>query len=201
LTVSSCAVGLPVFEINRGTSGAIGVDVEPEGYPELTWNLTCNLGVDYTSSGDEKLVGMVADTYTLTWNDIPGWATPSPNPVVQVLSPGDVIDFAGIYIDLTGVNAPDIPRQYALHSSFPNPFNPLATIGFDLPRSQHVRLTVYTVAGRRVTSLIDERRAAGRHEVVWDGHDDHGRQIPSGVYFYRIEAGQFSDTKRMVLVK
>ena len=201
LTVASCAMDLPAFEINRGTCGAISVDVEPPGYPEMTWNLTCNLGVNYTSSGDEKLVGMVADTYTLTWNDIPGWATPSPNPVIQALPPGGVINFAGTYTNLTSVNAPDIPGQLALHRSYPNPFNPMATIGFDLPRSQHVRLTVYTVDGRRVTLLVDERRTAGRHEVVWNGCDDHGRQVPSGVYFYRLEAGKFSDTDKMVLVK
>ena len=102
---------------------------------------------------------------------------------------------------VTGINAPDIPRQYALHCGYPNPFNPMTTIGFDLPNSQYVRLTVYTVDGRRVTLLVNERRSAGRYEVVWKGLDDHGRLVPSGVYFYRLEAGRFSDTKRMVLIK
>jgi len=89
-----------------------------------------------------------------------------------------------------------------LIGNIPNPFNPQTTIAFEIPGQQEVSLRVYDLSGRWVRDLVaGESYTTGRHEVVWNGRDDAGRQVASGTYFYRLEAGAFSETKRMVLVK
>ncbi|MFH1844776.1 MAG: T9SS type A sorting domain-containing protein, partial [bacterium] len=110
---------------------------------------------------------------------------------------GDVA-CTGIGEDLSAV--PQV-TSYALYQNSPNPFNPMTVITLDLPKDHHVRLTVYAMDGRRITTLFNEQMTAGRHEAVWTGRDESGRQVPSGVYFYRVEAGRFSETKRMTLLK
>ena len=89
-----------------------------------------------------------------------------------------------------------------LHPCYPNPFNPTTTIGFDLQQTATVPLAVYDLAGRRVRTLLDrEPTAPGRHDAVWNGRDEAGRLVPAGVYLYRLQAGDFAETRRMVLVK
>ncbi|RKZ14134.1 hypothetical protein DRQ50_09500, partial [bacterium] len=103
---------------------------------------------------------------------------------------------------VSGVNASQIPRQCRLYASYPNPFNPLATIPFNLPDSRKVSLKIFDVSGRLVKTLIgDGMVGAGRNEVVWQGRDDSGRLVATGVYFCRLEAGNFSETRRMTLLK
>ena len=90
----------------------------------------------------------------------------------------------------------------ALGDAYPNPFNPQTTIAFEMPNEQAVSLSIFDVSGRLVDVLIDNEIAAqGRNEVVWRGRDSGGRVAPAGVYFYRLETGSFSETKRMVRVK
>jgi pullulanase len=102
--------------------------------------------------------------------------------------------------------ASGVPESVA-HSSLtvrpsvPNPFNPRTTLAFDLPDPADVRLTIYDVAGRQVRGLLDDRLPAGFHEVVWNGRDDAGRELPSGVYMAAIHAGPRKATWRMVLVR
>jgi hypothetical protein len=94
-----------------------------------------------------------------------------------------------------------IPTRFALYDCVPNPFNPITTIRFALPEPSMVRLNVYDIAGRRVRSLIDEARPAGFESVVWDGRDDAGHPVGSGIYLYLLEAGDHKDTKKMTLLK
>src|SRR6185503_10415859 len=83
----------------------------------------------------------------------------------------------------------------------PNPFNPRTTIGFDLTRNGHVSLVVYDIQGRFVARLLDGVATAGRNLVSWDGRDERGRSVSSGVYVYRLEAGELRASRRMVLLK
>ena len=102
----------------------------------------------------------------------------------------------------TAVDEPDWAGQlYSLGRNFPNPFNPLTTIAYALPRGSWVHLEVFNLAGRRTKSLVDGWADAGEYTIDWDGRDDLGHTVPSGIYFYRLEAGDFNETKRMVLVK
>ncbi len=92
--------------------------------------------------------------------------------------------------------------DYSLNPCYPNPFNPATTISYDLPEAANVRLVIYDVAGQRVQTLVaGETVGAGRHEVVWNGTDEAGRVVPAGVYFCRLDAGGYSETRRMALVK
>jgi hypothetical protein len=93
-----------------------------------------------------------------------------------------------------------LPGAHLL-GNFPNPFNPRTVISFSLPREQHVNLDVFTVDGRRVTTLVAGPRSAGTNEVTWDGNDDAGRAQPSGSYVYVMRAGETRDVGRMTLVR
>ena len=90
---------------------------------------------------------------------------------------------------------------FALAQNSPNPFNPVTTIRFTLPESRDVRLTVFDAAGRLVTTLLDETRGVGSHQVEWDGTDAFGRFVGSGIYFYRLNAGKFVESRKMILLK
>ena len=95
-----------------------------------------------------------------------------------------------------------LPITFSLGNCYPNPFNPMTTIRFDLPQSARVNLRIFDIAGRLVRTLVDgEVVEAGRKEIVWRGRDGSGRQVASGTNFYRLDVGSFSETKRMVLVK
>ncbi|HET6347725.1 MAG TPA: T9SS type A sorting domain-containing protein [Candidatus Krumholzibacteria bacterium] len=93
------------------------------------------------------------------------------------------------------------PAQFALFPAFPNPFNPSTTIRYSIGRAADVSLVVYDVAGRQVRVLVDQHRSPGTYESPWDGRDSRGNPVASGVYFYRLHAGTFTDTKKMVLLK
>ncbi len=133
--------------------------------------------------------------------------------VLQVLiDTGDNITFdqpLGVKVNahaalesLQASSVTDVLAHLRVHDPYPNPFNPRTTIVFDLGRQETVNLRVYDLAGHLVRELVGgEPRFPGRHEVVWNGRDDTGRQVASGAYFYRLEVGQFTETGRMVLVK
>jgi subtilisin family serine protease len=90
---------------------------------------------------------------------------------------------------------------YALEQNHPNPFNPTTTITYSIPAPERVTLRVYDVGGREVRTLVDAVKRPGRYEVIWDGTDARGRTAASGIYFYRLEAGKFSRTMKMMMVK
>ncbi len=93
------------------------------------------------------------------------------------------------------------PRVFGLNAAYPNPFNPMTKISFSLPETQAVRLNVYGIDGKLVTTLVNETRGAGLHEVIWNGQNDAGQVQASGLYFYRIEAGPYSQVRKMTLMK
>jgi hypothetical protein len=102
-----------------------------------------------------------------------------------------------VSVGATGIgNVGNVPKDYALSQNYPNPFNPVTKINFALPKDGLVKITVYDVLGRAINTLVNEVKVAGYHSVDFDATN-----LNSGVYFYKIEAGTFSDIKRMILVK
>jgi len=99
---------------------------------------------------------------------------------------------------LTGIDEEDntLPREFALHQNYPNPFNPATNIHYDLPRESKVSLTIFNVIGQEVTTLVNEVQTAGRYKLRWDA-----RNLASGIYLYRLIAGEFVQTKKMMIVK
>jgi hypothetical protein len=90
----------------------------------------------------------------------------------------------------------DLPKEFRLEQNYPNPFNPSTTIVFALPKSALVNLKIYNLLGEEVTTLITEQQAAGIHKLNWDA-----RGLASGVYLYRLEAGEFMQTKKLILMR
>ncbi len=94
-----------------------------------------------------------------------------------------------------------LPIDHHLYQNFPNPFNPTTEISFSIPEQSDVVLTIYDITGRVVNTLVNEWKVAGRHSVTWDGSNKFGNRVGSGVYFYRLQAAGFVQTKRMVVLK
>jgi hypothetical protein len=105
--------------------------------------------------------------------------------------------------DVSGTPDHRAPKiAFRLIGNSPNPFNPQTTIAYDLPKQTAVSLRVFDLSGRLVRVLVDgEIIAEGRNEAIWNGRDDTGKRVASGTYFYRLEAGEYSETRRMALIK
>lgn len=94
-----------------------------------------------------------------------------------------------------------LPLRFALAQNYPNPFNPSTTFEYSLPVSARVSLTIFNILGREIRTLGRSEQPAGYHTILWDGLDESGSRVSSGVYFYRLAAGPYSHTRKMVLLK
>jgi flagellar hook assembly protein FlgD len=95
----------------------------------------------------------------------------------------------------------DLPKVYALGQNYPNPFNPSTTFNVDIPRVSDVDIKVYDVLGREITTLLSGQQPAGSLRVKWDGRDAHGLTAPTGIYFVRMTADGFTDSRKIMLMK
>jgi PKD repeat protein len=91
--------------------------------------------------------------------------------------------------------------QYALHQNYPNPFNPETVISYQLLKNCYVKLDIYNPLGQRIRSLVNREQEAGHHGVTWDGANDSGEQVSSGIYFYRITTGEFNAMRKLILLR
>ncbi len=103
--------------------------------------------------------------------------------------------------DASPVHRNTVVKDFVLKQNYPNPFNPSTTIAYDVPNDEHVTLTVYNLLGQKVRTLYDAPSAAGHYSITWDGRDERGREVSSGIYLYRIRVGSIVQTKKMVLLK
>ncbi len=94
-----------------------------------------------------------------------------------------------------------IPTEYSLSQNYPNPFNPSTVIKYQLPKSSNVTLEIYDLLGQRVCTLVNENQEAGKYNITWNGKNNFGNQVSSGIYIYRIKAGNFIAVKKMMLLK
>jgi hypothetical protein len=109
-----------------------------------------------------------------------------------------------------GINASDavltileelLPKTFALHQNYPNPFNPVTTLRYDLPEQATVNIIIYDMLGRQVRTLLNQTQDAGYRSVIWNATNNYGKPVSAGVYLYQIQAGEFVQTKKMVLLK
>jgi len=101
---------------------------------------------------------------------------------------------------LLGARFQEIPEKFRVNA-YPNPFNPSTTVSYDLPSAEQVTIVIYDVLGQEVRRLVDDQTAAGRYNIRWDARDNGGRSVGSGVYIARIDAGTFSQSQKMLLLK
>jgi len=153
--------------------------------PVLTWGAT--------GSWDDTLVfapWVILDTLSLTYKM---WYTGAD----AALNIG--IGYATAPIDPNSINNKDFnnfPQRFSLLQNYPNPFNPVTTISFTLPNSDHVTLDVYNPLGQKIETLINKEMIKDNHQVKFDSKD-----LPSGIYFYRIDAGEFQQVRKMILLR
>ncbi len=95
----------------------------------------------------------------------------------------------------------EIPTEFALEQNYPNPFNPSTTIEFAIPKLADVNLTIYNVLGQSIRNIQMNNTQAGRYSIIWNGTNDFGAKVSTGIYFYKIKAGKYSDIKKMVFMK
>ena len=103
--------------------------------------------------------------------------------------------------DILAVEEEFIPVQFAIHQNYPNPFNPITTLRYDLPENSHVTITIYDMLGRNIKKLINQTQDAGYKSVIWNATNDYGKPVSAGIYLYQIHAGEYIQTKKMVLLK
>jgi hypothetical protein len=107
----------------------------------------------------------------------------------------------GIIEDVRAVEGDGLPEDFSLSQNYPNPFNPTTKMPLSVPYRSHVTLTVYNILGQEIITLVDEQMAPNSYEVDWDGRSSSGNQVASGIYFYKMEADNFVETKKMMLLK
>ena len=99
------------------------------------------------------------------------------------------------------INGELLPEVFSLHQNYPNPFNPVTKLRYDLPENGHVNITIYDMLGREVKTLINQTQNAGYRSIIWDATNDYGKPVSAGIYLYQIQAGEYMQTKKMVLLK
>ena len=142
-------------------------------------------GATTTSNGSFKIVGTLGQ------------------PAIGLMNTNDHTSLAGFWYtpleqatSIEQMEDEGLPRGFRLDQNYPNPFNPMTTLEFALPQRAHVTLKVFDLLGREVSTLVDKELGPGEYTIVFDAED-----LPSGVYFYRIEAEEFVRTKKLILLK
>ena len=108
-----------------------------------------------------------------------------------------------IYDNLTSIDSKILqtPKEFSLYQNYPNPFNPETVIAYELKGTAFVILKLYDLMGKEVITLVDEKQTEGRYEVVWNGRNKYGKEVSSGIYFYRLKTDAFSQTRKMILIR
>jgi len=201
-TIDTSQCVLRVWDINEVTPGSNHANFT------FQWNKDedgAAIGVTPGSAVQLSAYRYASGSYT-TLDDASGPA-PGPNPIVASTLGFLATDFGSFTVGrpglTTSVTENTGPLTFELLQNYPNPFNPTTTLSFSLPAETPVTLEIFNLIGQRVKVLLDAENAmsAGRHELQWNGRDDASRPAASGIYFYRLQAGSFVETKRMILMK
>lgn len=180
------------------------------------WNNSDDMSRDSTVWS--KVVHLTAGTYEYKYAVMHQWSAAYgnggiggafPNYSYTVPSEGDYLfsfddadnsQFVSMVVALSGERG-DIPKTFDLMRNYPNPFNPLTTITYQVPEQRRVSIRVYNLLGQKLRTLIDAPVPAGIYKVTWDGKDERGELVGSGIYFYQMRAGEFVKSYRMVLIR
>jgi hypothetical protein len=158
------------------------INVETQAYPiALSWELNPENGISYSFIGDSgvgKISEIKSQNGNISFNEIG-------KNKIRLFASAEKVS-----------NSTNFPTAYSLMQNYPNPFNPNTLIKYSLPKISNVKLAVYDILGREIVTLIDEQQQPGKYEVKWDA-----TYFSSGIYFYQLKAGDFIDTKKMVLIK
>ena len=151
-----------------------------------TWN---NVALRENAFSDD---GMIMETVKYRWHD-DQWRPRKRNEYTYIDGPGRSV--------LSIVAPATLPDQITLAQNYPNPFNPITTFSYEIPKVELVTITVFDMRGSRVATLVNERQNPGIRSYRWNGTDDNGNGVAAGVYIYNIQAGNFQQSKKMILLK
>jgi len=164
-------------------------------------NFSSDIVIFLTRNSQDSLV----PSWALSLQPQVGLENPQPGDSLTVnlfkrFANGDFYRFTAISGGLLHVSE-IVPIVFSLGQNFPNPFNPSTQIKISIGLTSHVNLEIYDILGRKVRSLVNEQKQAGEYVIAWDGRNDHGNTVVSGVYFYRIAAGSFVSVRKMLVLK
>ncbi|MCL2064955.1 MAG: choice-of-anchor D domain-containing protein, partial [Candidatus Cloacimonetes bacterium] len=218
VTLSGIGLGLPVFIIDP-LEHNFGNVVVGETTDPYTYTIT-NTGGSPLVVNTIDLIGTNHSEFSLSISGLPWTIVVNETRTFTVsFAPSAPIGIKTAYLNITH-NASDSPHTDTtligdsvvsesdvvvfatnLHVNYPNPFNPETTIKFTLSNSGHVRMDIFNIRGSLVRTLVDNEMNRGEHTVIWNGKDNNGQEVSSGIYFYQMKTSDFSSIKRMVLMK
>jgi hypothetical protein len=179
-------VGLKFVIPSSGSLGEIKVaNTVTNAWEELTFDFSSHIGLPEAIGIDQIVVFPDFDLGGRTQDNI------------------IYFDNISFYSNSVGIDNRNetFPQGFALEQNFPNPFNPVTTLRYDLPENSYVNVTVYDMLGRQVRTLVNTTQDAGFRSVIWNATNDYGKPVSAGIYLYQIQAGEFVQTKKMVLLK
>lgn len=177
----------------------------------ILWDAACTDNVKLEYSADAglnwHLIDILQNTGEYLWQQIPD--TPSDSCLFKISShpSGSPYDISDGFFTIFATEVKEekkeesLPATFVLYQNYPNPFNPSTKIEFSLPHGAQVQLDVYNVSGKRVKRLIDKQLASGHWSILWNGEDNKGIEVASGVYFYRLKTSQYTQTRKMVIIR
>ena len=204
LAANNSVVGMNIMPIDPNVGPTWTGDVLTIYYNAIVW---LSGGVWVTAEPSSGTVpGESTDEVTIQFNagEIPGGTVLEANMIIV----NNSILGEPLIVPVSMTVGPDAideepiqPLITVLGTNFPNPFNPVTTINYSLHQAENVTVSIYNIKGQRVKTLVNENMEAGRHTVTWYGKDSFNRDVSSGVYFYKMEAGKYTSTKKMILMK
>ncbi len=196
-SVDNLAPGIPVGLAAAYQQGGVALDWVDAPEPDFRYyRIYRSTAPGFVTAQDNLAHETVASDWTDSTTDPWGFYY-----LVTVVDQSGNESEAAAPDHVSGLPSVGLSGRTALLDAVPNPFNPRTTLAFELASAGPVRLLIYDAAGRRVATLVDGYREAGRHAEVWDGRDSEGRMSAAGVYLCRLEAGPYRETRRLVLVK
>lgn len=187
---------LRLYRTNSTITGRITVSGNAPGFSIFVYAQNADTGFSRTMTDNNGYFRVKVSTKIYNYsialgNSAQGYSFTSP--VVHAGATNVNINLVPTAIEQTGSN---LPAKYSLNQNYPNPFNPTTQISYQLKSARNVRLTVYDITGRVVAVLVNQRQSAGEHVITFNGD-----YLSSGIYFYRLRAGNFTSTRKMVLLK
>lgn len=154
------------------------------------------------ASTQNKTIALDLATHEKVWEyPAGGYLTIANNRLFIASITGDVYVFGRVPTDINDNISNELPTRFELHQNYPNPFNPSTEISFTIPEKTKLKLIIYNILGEEVRLLADKQFTTGSHTVTWDGTDNNGGKVTSGMYFYSLETEQQKSSKKMILLK
>ena len=204
--VSGRNISLAGCTIKENTSDHKGGGIFSDGEIAFSTINRCNIYSntieDSSQTGNEIAIGLDADSIALSFLDVilDSFTVSTPTDFYTTPIASYTFDIL-VGLDNLQTQLVMTPLEFTLYPNYPNPFNPVTTLRYDLPEDGLVNITIYDMLGRQVKTLINHTQDAGYKSIIWNATNDYGKPVSAGIYLYQIQAGEYISTKKMVLLK